>query len=711
MRQLKKIACAVAIVAVNFCLFAQKKYEANWESLNSRPVATWFEDAKFGIFIHWGLYSVPAWSPKGTYSEWYQYWLQSQSIGGNGEFTGKEVPDLHTKLYGENFPYHKLASKFTAELWDPDEWATIFSRSGAKYVVLTSKHHEGYCLFDSKSAGKERGYPWTSLEIGPKRDIVKEYVAALRKKSIKAGLYYSIYEWYHPLYNRKDLPRFVDEHLHPQFKELAQNYAPDLIWVDGAWDYSAETWKTPELLAWLFNESPCKDYVVINDRWGKGGRQKNGGYYTTEYESGVAYEHPWEECRGMGFSFGYNRAEGAEDYNSAKALVLMLVDIVSHGGNLLLGIGPRADGKIPPIMEQRLLDIGKWLTINGEAIYNTRQWRTPIQYSEGNRNYKKMGNRYTSGNYILKQTVDVDKGYATKELFFTHKNNTLYAIMPLWKNNVTIKGIQGKSNTKVTLLLNKKNLTWKNVNGNMEVQMPPFDPNTMNGQAAYVLSISGIADYVRKPVIEATTRFFLDNPKVSISTTTPLAAIHYTTDGTTPTTSSPIYKEPFVITSSATIKAKAFAKEMKESTTAEKEITKQQYHRPPMIKGLQRDLTYTLSTGSKGTSSNFSTIVKGETAESFRATFSGYIKITQRGVYTFSVKSDDGSYLYINGELIVDNGGGHSATEKAGHVALYPGFHRIKIDYEQVGGDKELQLFYQRGKGPKTPLNNLFHKP
>ncbi|MCB0669798.1 MAG: alpha-L-fucosidase, partial [Saprospiraceae bacterium] len=361
----------IFFILITTCFFCSglraQNYEANWESLDSRPIAGWFEDAKFGIFIHWGPYSVPAWSPKGTYSEWYQYWLQNKTLFGNGHFTGNEVVEYHNAKYGEGFPYYQFGDLFKAELFDPDAWAALFKKSGAKYVVLTSKHHDGFTLWPNKEAN-DRGFAWNSMEVGAKRDLLGDLSLAVKAEGIKMGFYYSLYEWFHPWWIN-DRERFVDEHFLPQVKDLVQRYEPDILWGDGEWEMEAEKWKTAELMAWLYNESKVKDKIITNDRWGKGVRHKHGGYYTSEYESGLEVSHPWEECRGMGFSFGYNRNEDIEDYNSARTLVLLLVDVVSRGGNLLLDIGPRADGKIPPVMQERLLQMGKWLSRNGEAIY------------------------------------------------------------------------------------------------------------------------------------------------------------------------------------------------------------------------------------------------------------------------------------------------------------------------------------------------------
>ena len=140
----------VLALALPSVLHAQTVYEPTWESLDRRPVADWFQDSKFGIFIHWGPYSVPAWSPKGTYEEWYQQWLQSESIFGNGDYTGQEIPQFHRRTYGTDFNYYDFAKQWKAELYDPVQWAEIFKNSGAKYVVMTSKHHDGFALWPNQ---------------------------------------------------------------------------------------------------------------------------------------------------------------------------------------------------------------------------------------------------------------------------------------------------------------------------------------------------------------------------------------------------------------------------------------------------------------------------------------------------------------------------------------------------------------------------------
>lgn len=357
--------------------YAQKKYKADWASIDTRPVPEWFTSAKFGIFIHWGVYSVPSWAPVGKeydvyskYAEW--YWKRMMDDTTN---VGAAFRNHHITTYGKNFKYQDFAAMFKAELFNPDQWADILAGSGAKYVVLTSKHHEGFTLWPSAQS-----WNWNSVDVGPHRDLAGDLIKSVRAKGLRMGYYYSLYEWFSPLYH-ENVDRYVDEHMLPQMKDLVTRYKPDILWTDGEWEQPSSTWKSTQFLAWLFNESPVKDFVAVNDRWGKETRGHHGGYYTTEYDrvdqddaKNKKITHPWEECRGIGGSFGLNRNENLADYQTSGELIQVLIEKVARGGNLLLDIGPAADGTIPVIMQQRLADIGSWLKINGEAIYSTTTW-------------------------------------------------------------------------------------------------------------------------------------------------------------------------------------------------------------------------------------------------------------------------------------------------------------------------------------------------
>lgn len=474
------------------------KYEPNWESLDQRPVAQWYKDAKFGIFIHWGVYSVPAFAAvhaqdENPYAEWYWNSLTSgmdaQAPVGHGALTW----DFHKRVYGPDFEYFKFAPLFRAELFDPDQWADLFVRSGARYVALTSKHHEGFTLWRSVDANRSWGRAWNSVDIGPKRDLLLHLMEAGRKRDLHMGIYYSLYEWYNPLW-LSDRRRYVTEHMMPQFKDVVSHAKPSIIFSDGEWELTSAEWHAPELLAWLFNDSPVAETVVIDDRWGKDTRHKHGGYYTTEYTSGMQQsQHPWEESRGMGYSYGYNRMETLTDYRTDRQLLLMLIDIVSRGGNLLLDIGPRADGGIPVIMEERLVQIGNWLQRNGEAVYGTTAWKRPAQWSSGT--IPHLDEKEFGAEYDISQLVDRPRpGYARIEAFFTTKGDDVYAIVPRWPDaTFTLRDFSANANSRITLLGMDQELRHHAQGGELIVVVPEALRSRVPQQHAYVLKITGVS--------------------------------------------------------------------------------------------------------------------------------------------------------------------------------------------------------------------------
>jgi len=456
-------ACFLLFVTIN--LFCQT-YLPDWGSLDKRPVPSWFMDAKFGIFIHWGVYSVPAWGPTGDsigvydkYAEW--YWNKLENTGSK---VNRNFRQFHLKTYGPDFKYQDFAPMFKAELFNPGEWAGLFKRSGAKYVVLTSKHHEGFTLWPSAES-----WNWNSVDIGPHRDLCGDLTASVKKAGLHMGFYYSLYEWFNPIY-RSDLKRYVDEHMIPQMKDLVTRYTPDILWTDGEWDKPSRDWKSEEFLAWLYNESPVRENIVVNDRWGSETRSRHGGIYTTEYgligdKEGIgdANVHPWEECRGIGTSFGYNRAENLSDYSTSEELIKILVSTVSAGGNLLLDIGPASDGTIPVIMQQRLLDIGKWLDTNGEAIYGTRS-------------------------FIKSKKDEAVNPETNKSVFFTTNNDYLYVICLAWpEKEIILKGVNIQANTGVVLLGSDKSVKSRISGSSVMITPPVLNPDDY--QPAYVFKL------------------------------------------------------------------------------------------------------------------------------------------------------------------------------------------------------------------------------
>lgn len=427
-------------------------YENNWESLNKRPVPQWFADAKFGIFIHWGLYSVPAFTKKGDYAEWYMKQLEN-----------KEHPSyaFHNKTYGESFKYEDFVSGFKAELFDADKWADLFKKSGAKYINLVSKHHDGFCLYPTQYA-----WNWNSYDVGPHRDFCMELKNALEGTGVRFGVYHSVYEWFNPIY-LKNPEQYALEHLIPMLKELIIKYEPATLFTDGEWDHESSVWHSTEFLQWLYNESPVKDYIVPNDRWGKETRGRLGGNFTTEYGfieadkriEDVELDRPFEECRGIGRSFGLNRIEGTEDYLTPKELLETLCSLVSKGGNFLLNVGPAADGTIPVIMEERLLQMGKWLEVNGEAIYASKVY--------------------------TKKNTDASGVYYTK------KDNAVYAISNKYPfESIVLEEIDYNPEAKASLLGSNADIKTAECNGKLMLIIPPINPDTLDSEYLYTFKIT-----------------------------------------------------------------------------------------------------------------------------------------------------------------------------------------------------------------------------
>jgi len=448
------------------------EFQPTWASLDQRPIPAWFQEAKFGIFVHWGIYSVPAWRPLdsklyASYAEWYYARVIGDQAKGGDAF--------HRKNFGEQFEYRDFAPLFKAELFDPEFWASLFRQSGAKYVVLTSKHHDGFCLWPTRSPYK---HGWNSMETGPHRDLVGELSAAVRRHGLKMGLYYSIIEWEscptrrHPsgyfldkkIVEKYGIPRhlYVDEHLLPQLRELVLTYQPSVLFADsGEWDEPAEFWRTREFLAWLYNQAPNRDEVVVNDRWCLGMPGQHGDYYSSEYaDAKVDLLHPWEESRGIGGSYGYNRAENLDDYRTSRELIHEMIQVVSRGGNFLLNVGPTADGRIPVIQQQRLRDIGNWLKVNGDAIYGTMPQTAPsIQ--------------------------------APDFIRFTRKNAAIYLICLQWPTSpIVLRGAGFNSIQKVRMLGSSIEVEWVYTReAGLRIVPPEISPATAPCEHAYVFRI------------------------------------------------------------------------------------------------------------------------------------------------------------------------------------------------------------------------------
>ncbi|XP_033742172.1 alpha-L-fucosidase-like isoform X1 [Pecten maximus] len=435
------------------------KYTPDWASLDSRPLPSWYDESKIGIFIHWGVFSVPAFA-----NEWFWYDWKT--------FKNPSVINFMKKNYPPDFTYADFAPKFTAEFYNPDEWTDIFRASGAKYVVLVSKHHEGFTNWPSKVS-----WNWNSMDVGPKRDLVGELAVAVKKKpGLHFGVYHSLFEFYNPLYlqdkaNGFKSQDFVRDKTMPEMYELVKEYKPEIIWSDGDWEAKDTYWNSTEFIAWLYNESPVKDTVLVNDRWGSNTRCAHGGFWNChdKYNPGVLQKHKWENAMTLDRgSWGYRRNSPLSSYLTMDEVVETIASTVSCGGNVLINIGPTHDGRVIPIFEERLRQMGQWLDVNGEAIYATKPWTH-------------QNDTITSGVwYTSKKTVN---------------GTDVYAIVLDWpKNNeLTLGSPDVTADTVVHLVGYSGELSWmRGAKSGVVVQIPDIPFNKMPCQWAWVFKFSNL---------------------------------------------------------------------------------------------------------------------------------------------------------------------------------------------------------------------------
>ena len=396
---------------------AADPYDGSWESLQKMPVPAWFDDGKIGIFIHWGPYSVLGYI-KGDrgYAEQVAKAIYSDP---------KHLYPLLKQRFGAappEFGYKDMVDHFKAEKWDPEAWATLFDEVGAKYVVLTAEHHDGWANWDSDLT------PWNAMDKGPKRDLVGELGAAVRKRGLKYApsthrerhhMYFSSKSYVadgepfpdiakeielHPeaasLYGPFDLNKaFADDYV-ARWKEIEKKYQPDFLWIDDIPLWTRDGNKVPQGIA-----KPEIQYfydqlrLMITDFMNDGARRGQPVYLNNKggklnWPEGVGCREKdnlrlaqlgpkWQSCTTFGTSFGYLAAEEADDYphkkKNAGEVIHEMIEVVSRNGNFLINIGPRADGTIPEWQVERLRAMGDWLKINGAAIYGSRYWHTTSQ--------------------------------------------------------------------------------------------------------------------------------------------------------------------------------------------------------------------------------------------------------------------------------------------------------------------------------------------
>lgn len=442
-------------------VFAAGHYLPTEASLATHPLPKWYDDAKLGIFVHWGLYSVPGyatldtvgfdkaqadknkyqWYKNNAYAEWYYNTLL---------IDGSPTQAYHAKKYGKDFNYYSFAKTFNEQTrkWNPDSWAKLFKETGAGYVVLTSKHHDGFTLWPSKLVNPHLAPDQRHSE----RDLAGDLSKAVKGAGMRMGFYYSsVFDWSFlpgPIRVSEDearlrngqSPEYV-KYADAQFRELLEHYNPDIAWSDIGYPPGGHPL---ELIADFYNRNPDG---VANNRWGP---FKFGDFTTPEYKVADAIQaKKWEECRGIGRSFGLNRLEGEKETIPADELVRNFVDVVSKNGNLLLDVGPEPDGTIPAIQVDRLHKLGAWLKQNGDAIFATRPWnRAEGKTADG---------------------IDVR---------FTRKGDVLYAVLLAKPTgaSVTLKDVPAPEHGRATLLGAPGALSATAVGADLKVSLPASLP-------------------------------------------------------------------------------------------------------------------------------------------------------------------------------------------------------------------------------------------
>jgi alpha-L-fucosidase len=401
-----------------------KSYKPNWKSIGSHPTPEWFKDAKFGIYTHWGPYSVPAYGPNGT---WYSHRCYSDAKSAQRKY--------HEQHFGplEKFGYKDFIPMFTAEKFDADEWATLFKRAGAKFAGPVAEHHDGFAMWPTRYS------KWNAAKMGPKRDVVGELAAAVKKRGMKyfTAFHHAELWWWYPVWDRKldcGDPKYSGLYgpIHKRgeqpderylkmwlgkLKEVIGRYDPDLVWFDFALGQIREKYRR-EFMAYYYNLALERDKEVVvmykhhSLPPGAGvidyelGRMDHLTYNIWITDTSVDDQGAWCYVKGV-------------KYKPAKRLVNNLIDRVSKNGYLLLNVGPRPDGTIPEGAKKSLLGLGDWLRVNGEAIYGTRPWSVA---GEGPTKLEKEGG-FNEGNEV---------GYTGKDIRFTVKGNALYATCLGW---------------------------------------------------------------------------------------------------------------------------------------------------------------------------------------------------------------------------------------------------------------------------------------
>jgi alpha-L-fucosidase len=623
----------------------------------------WWRGAKFGMFIHWGVYSVPAGEYRGRVVDGASEWIMNTGPIPVSEYEG-------------------YAARFNPVKFDADAWAKLAADAGMKYLVITSKHHDGFCMWDSKVTD------YDIMDRTPfKRDVMKELSDACRRHGVRFCMYHSIMDWHHPdaqggLYpnynssraSNPNFRRYVDSTLKPQLVELVKSYHPNVLWFDGQW---IPDWKLEDGTALYEFVRGLRPSILVNNRVGKGGtgltgkaEEKVGDFGTPEQEipaeglPGV----DWESCMTMNDSWGFKEAD--RHWKSDTTLIWNLVETACKGGNFLLNVGPNSEGVIPAASVERLLAMGDWLKVNGEAVYNTAVYRTP---EEG-------GNlRYTR----------------------SRDGKTVYAIRLGWPGSeLRLSSVPVPAGSKITLLGSSVPLAWTQENGAVRIELPEALGRKLPCRIAYVFKMPTLP-YAERPVISVRgDRVSMNAPiGVSLAASTAGAEIRYTLDGSDPDQTSPSAEGPLSLPASCTLKARAFRKDLAPSSLSEASFV--------VLDSLRNGMSYALYEGDWKALPDFSglkPVRSGEGIWSFDPmrirmrddgygiVFRGSLAIPADGEYSFFLRSDDGSRLSIDGRRVVISDGIHAPLEAKGEARLKAGRHPFTVEYFEAGGGESCDI-------------------
>ncbi|BDD02346.1 alpha-L-fucosidase [Persicobacter psychrovividus] len=466
----------------------KEKFEANWESLKKYEVPEWFQDAKLGIFIHWGPYSVPEFG-----SEWYPRWMymSEKTYSPSGEIE-KEGPNWvynhHVKKYGgpEKFGYKDFIPEFKAEKFDAKEWISLFKASGAKYIVPVAEHHDGFAMYQSSLTR------WNAVDMGPKKDVLGLLSKEAHRQGLKIGAssHYAFnwnYFTHKEGFDTSD-PQYADLYARPhdfyapadkeflemwwaRTKEIIDRYEPDVLWFDFYMDRPEFTAYHPKLAAYYYNKGIDwgKDVVLQSKNFDMVTFPEGTNVYDLERgKMADIRKLPWQTDT----SIGKNSWCHVENWESKTPNTIIddLIDIVSKNGCLLLNVGPKADGTIPEDQVAVLRELGSWLKINGEAIYGSRPWK---MFGEG-------PTHVATGHH----TEGTNEELTAKDFRFTSKDGLLYAIAMDWPEDrqVLIPALKigaehlSSAVKSVSLLGTQKKVDWKQTEEGLMIQLPEMEP-------------------------------------------------------------------------------------------------------------------------------------------------------------------------------------------------------------------------------------------